>query len=55
MSNTGREIKWTRWEMSKGTDSHYSAFSCKSAASTAFCADDDKLLCFDPSHSANST
>lgn len=31
-------------------------FYCsKSAASTAFCADDEKPLCFNPSHSANST
>lgn len=26
MRNTGREIKYTRWKMSKGTNSHYSAF-----------------------------
>lgn len=31
--------------MSKGTDSHYAAFRSKSAASTGFCADDEKLFC----------
>lgn len=53
--NTGREIKETRWEMSKGTDSHHSAFRGKNAASSAFHADDEKLLCLKLSRSANTT